>query len=42
VAKTGGEGEVVLEAAGWASSLAVDVDAVYLAVDDGTLLRVEK
>jgi hypothetical protein len=41
-AKAGGGGEVVFEAADWANSLAVDGDAVYLAVDDGTIVRVAK
>jgi len=33
VPKLGGAGEVVYQAAEWASSLAVDADAIYLAVD---------
>lgn len=52
VAKSGGEGEVVFEAAEWANSMVVDASAVYLAVDapytgddiitGGTIVRVEK
>ena len=42
VAKAGGAGEVVYEATDWANSLAVDADAVYLAVDDGTIVRVDE
>jgi hypothetical protein len=40
--KAGGVGEVVLTLADWANSLAIDGDAVYLAVDDGTIVRADK
>lgn len=35
VAKAGGEAEIVYEASGWANSVAIDGEAVYLAVDPG-------
>jgi hypothetical protein len=40
--KAGGGGEVVFETADWANSLALDAAAVYLAVDDGTIVAVDK
>jgi hypothetical protein len=41
VAKAGGGAQIVAETADWATSMVVTGGSVYLAVDDGSIVRVD-